>query len=594
MRNRKLNIMVLFLYVCSFFVACGKSSEENFPESHEKKSRTLLIYMCGSDLESSRKYASNSIEEMLNAEIPENTHVVLQTGGSKAWHNSSISAEYIGRYEVNNGQLTQLSVLPQSNMGDYETLLSFLTFAKEHYSTDSISLILWDHGGGSVGGVCNDENYGMDALTLDELDRALLNSDINFEFVGFDACLMATYDTADVVKNYAEYMIASEELEPANGWDYVTLIENLDNKDFYTKFLNSYAARQDNKTYYTLSVIQLSKMSKVNKTIDNIIDKINTNISVLGAALNKTIHFGANETIKYNTNLFDLCSLANNLGIECDFSDFIKTTNGSARQGATGLSIYFPAKKIETENDYTKICKNLEYATFLNTYLSRIPENPVVFDLKGFDSNGKLSFSLVEESLKYVQSVSYDLHIYAEGFADDGGSKKMYYIGADNDVTKQYALYTVNFTGRWVYLNNLLLHCDILEEQEKYTVFYAPVIINEVYCYLIFSYIGSSKKIIIEGYIESGGIGSRVNPLNKGTEITIIYELSNESNGVSYHKEGTVVYDDTTLISVKSLDIGYYQYIPKVEDIYGNIYYANTAIVYFDGVNSTIVNISTG
>lgn len=37
-----------------------------------------------------------------------------------------------------------------------------------------------------------------------------------------------------------------------------------------------------------------------------------------------------------------------------------------------------------------------------------------------------------------------------------------------------------------------------------------------------------------------------------------------------------------------------YQYIPKIEDIYGNIYYANTAIVYFDGVNSIIVDISAG
>ena len=586
MRNRKFSTIILFLFACLFFVACGKTPE--------KKSQTLLIYMCGSDLESNRKYASNSIEEILNAEIPKNIHVVLQTGGSKAWHNSSISAEQIGRYEVNNGQLRQLSILPQSNMGDYETLLSFLIFAKENYPTESISLILWDHGGGSIGGVCNDENYSMDALTLNELDKALSSADINFDFIGFDACLMATYDTANVVKNYAEYMIASEELVPATGWDYKTVIENLESKDFYTKVLNSYAARQDNKTYYTLSVIELSGMSKVNKTIDYIIKKINTDISVVGTALNNTIHFGANETSKHNTNLFDLCSFANNLGIECDFSDFIKTANGSARQSATGLSVYFPAKEIEEENDYMEICKNYEYAAFLNAYMNRIPENPIVFDLKGFDNNGELSFSLVEESLKYVKSVSYDLHIYAEGFADDGSTKKMYYVGADNDITKQHALYTVNFTGRWVYLNNLLLHCDILEEREKYTVFYAPVIIKDEYCYLIFSYITSSKKIIIEGYIEGGEITSRINPLSYGTEITVIYEVSNESDEILYHKEGMVVYDNTTLISIKSLNIGYYQFIPKVEDIFGNIYYANTAIIYFDGINSSIVDISIG
>ena len=584
MQNRKLNI--IFLFISILFVGCGKSSE--------MKSHTLLIYMCGSDLESNRRYASDSIEEMLNAEMPENVHVVLETGGSKTWHNSSISAEHIGRYEVNKGQLTQLSVLPQRNMGDYETLLSFLSFAKENYSTDSISLILWDHGGGSIGGVCNDENYGMDALTLNELDKALLDSNIDFEFIGFDACLMATYDTANVIKNYAEYMIASEELVPATGWDYKTLIENLNSKDFYAKVLNSYAARQESKTYYTLSVMHLSGISKVEKIIDYIIEKINNDILALGRALDNTIHFGANETSKRNTNLFDLCSFANNLGIECDFSDFIKTTNGSARQGATGLSIYFPAKETEAGNIYTEICKNFEYAVFLNDYMNRVPENPIAFDLKGFENNGKLSFSLTEESLKYVKSVSYDLHIYAEGFEEDGGEKKMYYVGADNDVTKQHALYTVNFTGRWVYLNDLLLHCDILDEQEQYTVFYAPVMIESKYCYLIFTYIGSSKKIIIEGYIERSDISSRVNPLSSGTEITVIYELSNESSGVLYHKEGTVIYNDTTLVSVKSLNKGYYQFIPKVEDIYGNIYYANTAIIYFDGINNSIVDISMG
>ena len=595
MQKRQLNLIIVFLCFCVLLTACGKSNEGNLQtDKPQNESHTLLIYMCGSDLESSRGYASNNIEEILGAEIPENINVILQTGGSENWHTTGISAEHIGRYEIKNGQLTQLSVLPQSNMGDDETLLSFLTFAKENYPAENTSLILWDHGSGSVGGVCFDENYGLDALTLNELDSALSMSDIEFEFVGFDACLMATYDTANVIKNYAEYMIASEELEPASGWDYETLIENLHSEDFYTKVLDSYATRQDNKTYYTLSVIKLSEMSKVERIIDCIIENINADISILGTALDNTIHFGANETSKHNTNLFDLCSFANNLGITCDFSDFIQTANGNARQDATGLSIYFPAQNANTDNNYAEICKNSKYIAFLDAYTNRIPEKPIEFELAGFDNNGKLSFSLTEDSLKYVQSVSYDLHIYAEGLAEDGGAKRMYYIGADNDVTKQHAMYTVNFTGKWVYLNDILLHCDILEEQEHYTVFYAPVIIEDEYCYLIFSYIGSSKKIIIEGYIEDDDIGSRINPLNDGTEISVIYEIPNEANEILYHKEGTVVYDSNTLISVKTLEIGYYQYIPKVIDIYGNVYHGQTAIVYFDGEKITMDDISAG
>lgn len=595
MPKRKLNLLTALLFLCLLLVACRHPNAE-LPqkEEGEKESHTLLIYMCGSDLESERGYASNNIEEMLKAKLPKNIKVVLQTGGAEDWHTSGISAENIGRYEVSDGELTSVSVLPQGNMGDRETLLSFLTFAKENYPADKTSLILWDHGSGSVGGVCFDENYGMDALTLNEIDGALSEADVDFEFIGFDACLMATYDTASVIKNYADYMIASEELEPASGWDYKALIENLGGEDFYTEVLSSYAERQDNKTYYTLSVIALSGMLEVDRTIDLIIENVNADISILGTALDNTVRFGAKETNKRNTNLFDLCSFANNLGIECDFSDFIRTSNGSARQGATGLSIYFPAEGADDPNNYTEICKNSEYAAFIDAYANRIPENPIEFDLVGFDNNGKLSFSLTEDSLKYVQSVSYELHIYAEGFAEDGGAKKMYCVGADNDITRQHALYTVNFTGKWVYLNDLLLHCDILEEQDQYTVFYAPVIIEDEYCYLIFSYIGSSKIIAIEGYIEGGDVSSRINPLKEGTEITVIYELSGETDGASYYEEGSVVYDADTVVSVRELETGYYQYIPKVTDIFGNVYYANTAIVYFDGVNSTIINIAAG
>ena len=115
MQKRQLNLIIVFLCFCVLLTACGKSNEGNLQtDKPQNESHTLLIYMCGSDLESSRGYASNNIEEILGAEIPENINVILQTGGSENWHTTGISAEHIGRYEIKNGQLTQLSVLPQS------------------------------------------------------------------------------------------------------------------------------------------------------------------------------------------------------------------------------------------------------------------------------------------------------------------------------------------------------------------------------------------------------------------------------------------------------------------------------------------------
>ena len=57
-------------------------------------------------------------------------------------------------------------------------------------------------------------------FNLSEINKALKDSGITYDFIGFDACLMATVETALVASNYADYMIASEETEPGVGWYY--------------------------------------------------------------------------------------------------------------------------------------------------------------------------------------------------------------------------------------------------------------------------------------------------------------------------------------------------------------------------------------
>ncbi len=67
-------------------------------------------------------------------------------------------------------------------------------------------LILWDHGGGAVSGFGYDEhsNNEEDTLTIDKLKKALKESETKFEFIGFDACLMANIETAYSIKYYAK------------------------------------------------------------------------------------------------------------------------------------------------------------------------------------------------------------------------------------------------------------------------------------------------------------------------------------------------------------------------------------------------------
>ena len=64
-------------------------------------------------------------------------------------------------------------------------------------------------------------------MTLDKINSALRKGGVKFDFIGFDACLMGTLETALVTEQYADYLIGSEESEPGCGWYYTTWLSQL-------------------------------------------------------------------------------------------------------------------------------------------------------------------------------------------------------------------------------------------------------------------------------------------------------------------------------------------------------------------------------
>ena len=115
------------------------------------------------------------------------------------------------------------------------------------------------------------------SLSLNEIRDAFAsvydNSPENppFEIVGLDTCLMATYELADDLYGFAKYMVASEEVEPGNGWEYTGMLTALANNpamsgagigqaicdSYYKGCENSWT--EDN---VTLSVVDLSNISR--------------------------------------------------------------------------------------------------------------------------------------------------------------------------------------------------------------------------------------------------------------------------------------------------------------------------------------------
>jgi len=197
-------------------------------EKQPQRPYTVMIYMIGSDLESEEGAATIDIEEMLGAGVdPQSINVLLLTGGTNYWQNAVVPENECVIWRVEGESLTEIAGLGLLNMGNAGTLSSFINFGVRHFPAQRYGLILWDHAGGSIAGYGHDENFDS-SLTLLELNYAFERSDLArtpLEFLGFDACLMASAEMAMVAAPYAKYMVASQDLEPGDGWDYAFLGE---------------------------------------------------------------------------------------------------------------------------------------------------------------------------------------------------------------------------------------------------------------------------------------------------------------------------------------------------------------------------------
>lgn len=284
----KKSLLIIISLIFVLLLGCSKSAGNT--EKEKLGTYTIMVYMVGSDLESEYQAASVDILEMLNSNVNlDNVNILLCTGGSKQWWIGLPNDEtYITQIVEVDGETTLASVGSFDeavNMGESDTLSQFLKFGYENYDTDHYALICWNHGGGPIRGYGNDELYGYDSLVFDELRTAMDNSPFDssnkLDWIGFDACLMASVEIANLFSDYAEYMIASEEVEPGCGWDYSflsTLNETSNTEKIAKSIIDSYEKfileNQEVLQYpdITLSCMDLSKIDIVTEAMDKLFE----------------------------------------------------------------------------------------------------------------------------------------------------------------------------------------------------------------------------------------------------------------------------------------------------------------------------------
>ena len=274
-----------------------------------------------------------------------------------------------------------------------ETLTGFIKWCEKNYPANRNELIFWDHGGGSISGYGYDQKYPKSgSMSLSGINQALKNAGMKFDFIGFDACLMATMENALMLCPYADYLIASEETEPGVGWYYTGWLADLaadpsmETVKVGQRIIDDFVdvcAQKCRGQQTTLSVIDLAeleytvpeKLTAFSKTTGQLIR--NQEYKTVSDARYRTREFAKSSGIDQ----VDLVHLAKNMNIKegKELSSAILhavkyNRTSSNMTNAYGISIYFPYKKVSAVDQavqtYEQIGMDEEYTRCIQEFAS--------------------------------------------------------------------------------------------------------------------------------------------------------------------------------------------------------------------------------
>ena len=350
---------------------CSASAAAYADEPEAQAERTVMLYLCGSDLESSAGMATYNLEQILRANYSsgEKVKFVVMTGGSEVWHMESrwlcngsgnqidkISSEYNQVWEAkgadavqNPGKMVLLdgdgltgTNVPAENelMSSPDTLKAFINYCAAHFPAKKYDLILWDHGGGPFRyAFASDEHESnmFKMMSFSGVAKALRECDVTqggkkFDFIDFDACLMSSIEIDLALADYTDFLIVSPETEPGYGQYYTGWLDLLGKTPGYDTFKLGRKIVDDFIDFYengdgaggdgTLSVIDMNKLMNDQELLTSLGEMASLlKEQANAAAENGEVLFydewlSARQSIDYgSSDLYDLGNFASMLGI---------------------------------------------------------------------------------------------------------------------------------------------------------------------------------------------------------------------------------------------------------------------------------------
>ncbi len=207
------------------------------------------------------------------------------------------------------------------NLGDGNVLAGFLQWGMERYPANHYYVVIADHGLGHSGlswdfNSYPGENAGgktknfansdrLEPLELREaLQRVTQNGARRIDILHYDACLMGLWEHAYQVKDFANYLIFSQN----EGWSvfafdrYVRALIGHDTRAVASEIARLYSERViEEEKPYTISVIALGQMATLRQTVDQLSTLLETNMNTykqqIQTARNVAQHLDSNADV---------------------------------------------------------------------------------------------------------------------------------------------------------------------------------------------------------------------------------------------------------------------------------------------------------
>ena len=315
------------------------------------------------------------------------------------------------RLFIKPGEAEVVEDMGEVDMGDKDVLTDFFAWGVENYPAKKYALVLWNHGSGwnkrdgnvIFKGISYDDQSGNHITTAQlgvALNTVRETLGRKLDILAFDACLMQMVEVAYAIRENVDIMLASEDVEPGEGWAYTESMEPIAQNPAMTPaeaatvivdtYDQSYNGGSQGNRSTTQSWVKLSEMDALMTALNNAAAALTGNHT---NEMKKTIKAVQKFYYRSNVDLIHFLELMHEKiasGSSSSSTSQILSTlsaaknaaqnfvghsaaHGNSMKNAYGVAIYAPGRGYSFSDKYSKLdfAKDSQWDEMLKAYYDR-------------------------------------------------------------------------------------------------------------------------------------------------------------------------------------------------------------------------------